>query len=139
MMKYLILLTIFFLFVLLGACTEEGIIPVSGNPSAQPLLSTMTEIAKTLEVIGQTATAYSVTPTETPAPTNTPDQGVVNKLLSDSINSQLISTFGAKITVNAVKFGPIGAQEHTNLYVEINCIGDGKHARIYSGYDDYNF
>jgi hypothetical protein len=54
--------------------------------------------------------------------------GEVNKTIANSINNQLISTFGAKITVEDVKFGPIGAQELTNLYIEIKCEGDNSAA-----------
>ncbi len=125
MKKCSVLSIIFILFAFLAACIDnEIIIPVTGNSSAQPLLNTLTDIAKTVEVIAQTATAYSIPPTATNTPTNTPDPDVVNKTISDSINSQLISTFGAKITVVDVKFGPIGAQEYTNLYIEMNCAGD---------------
>jgi hypothetical protein len=124
MKKCSVVSIIFILFALLTACIDDKVIvPVTGNSSAQPILSTMTEIAKTVEVLGKTATAYAFTPTLTKAPTNTPDQGAVNKMISDSIDSQLISTFGVSIKVAEVKFGPIGAQEYTNLYVEINCTG----------------
>ena len=40
----------------------------------------------------------------------------------------MISTFGTKITVIDVKFGPIGAQKYTNLYIEINCVGENNTA-----------
>jgi hypothetical protein len=124
MKKCLVVSIILFLFVLLVACVDDkAFIPVTA-PSAQPLLDTMTTIAKTVEVIAKTATAYSLSPTPTNTPTNTPDSGALNKTISDSINDQLLSTFGAKITVAAVKFGPIGAQEYTNLYIEMNCAGD---------------
>ncbi len=125
MKKCLVVSTIFFLFTLLTACFDRVLIPVTtGNPSAQPLLDTMTAIAKTVDVMAQTVTAYSMSPTPTNTPTNTPDPEALNKTISDSINSQLLSTFGAKITVVDVKFGPIGAQEYTNLYIEMNCAGD---------------
>jgi hypothetical protein len=125
MKKCSVVSIIFILFTLLTACIDDKvIIPVTGNPSAQAVLNTMTDIAKTVEVLGRTATAYSFTPTLTKAPTNTPDQDAVTKMISDSIDGQLISTFGARITVAEVKFGPIGAQEYTNLYIEINCTGD---------------
>ena len=125
MKKYLVVSTIFFLFTLLTACFDDkALIPVTANSSAQPLLETMTTIAKTVEVIAQTATAYSLSPTPTNTSTNTPDPGALNKTISDSINSQLVSVFGAKITLKDVKFGPIGAQEYTNLYIEMNCAGD---------------
>ena len=124
MKKHVILPIAFVLLALLGACSDD-VIPVTGiDPRAQPLFVTMTEIAKTVEVIGQTATAYAVTPTATPTPTNTPDQGVVNKLLSDSIKNQLISTLGSQMTVENVRFGPLGSNEYTNLYVEIACVGE---------------
>jgi hypothetical protein len=124
MKKCLVVSIILFLFVLLVACVDDkAFIPVTA-PSAQPLLDTMTTIAKTVEVIAKTATAYSLSPTPTNTPTNTPDSGALNKTISDSINNQLLSTFGAKITVVDVKFGPIGAQEYTNLYIEMNCAGD---------------
>jgi len=120
---------IFFLFVFLAACID-GTIPVQAtvHPSAQPLLDTMAVIAKTVEGIAGSATAYSFTPTLTYTPTITPNVVEVNKIISNSINDQLISTFGAKITVEDVKFGPIGAQEFTNLYIEIKCAGDNNAA-----------
>jgi hypothetical protein len=88
----------------------------------------MAVIAKTVEGLAGSATAYAFTPTPTPNPTNTPDAPEVNKTIRNSINNQLISTFGARITVEDVKFGPIGAQEFTNLYIEINCAGDNNAA-----------
>jgi hypothetical protein len=122
-------LTIFSFFASLTACIDDNvIIPNTGNPSAQPLLETMTVIAKTVEGIAGSATAYSFTPTFTLTPTNTPNAPEVNKTISNSINEQLISTFGAKITVGDVKFGPINAQEYTNLYIEINCTGNNNTA-----------
>ena len=126
MKKCLVVSIILFLFALLAACIDDKVlIPVTaGNLSAQPLLDTMTSIAKTVDVIAQTATFYSLSPTPTNTPTNTPDPGALNKTISDSINSQLVSVFGAKITVADVKFGPISAQEYTNLYIEMNCAGD---------------
>jgi hypothetical protein len=84
----------------------------------------MTVIASTVEAIGGSATAYAATLTPIPTPTKIPDPGEVNKTISNAMNDQLISTFGARITVEDVKFGPIGAQEFTNLYIEINCVGD---------------
>jgi hypothetical protein len=125
MKKCLVVSIILFLFALLAACVDDKVlIPVTANSSAQPLLDTMTAIAKTVDVMAQTATFYSLSPTPTNTPTNTPDPGVLNKTISDAINSQLLSTFGAKIAVVTVKFGPIGAQEYTNLYIEMNCTGD---------------
>jgi hypothetical protein len=126
MKKCLVVSIIFFLFAFLAACIDDKVlIPVTApDPSVQPLLDTMTTIAKTVEVIAQTATAYSLSPTPTNTPTNTPDSGALNKTISDSINNQLLSAFGAKITVVDVKFGPIGAQEYTNLYIEMNCASD---------------
>ena len=125
MKKASALTIIFFSFVFLAACID-GTIPTQAtvDPSAQPLLETMAVIAKTVEGIAGSATAYSFTPTLTKTPTITPDVGEVNKTIANSINNQLISTFGARITVVDVKFGPIGAQEFTNLYIEMNCIGD---------------
>ena len=129
MKKCLVVSILFILFAYLTACGDDnGSIPVTGNSSAQPLLETMTAIAKTVEGIAGSATAYSFTPTLTLTPTNTPDEGEVNKTIANSINNQLISTFGAKITVEAVKFGPIGAQEYTNLYIEMKCVGDNNAA-----------
>jgi len=120
---------IFLLFLFLAACIDKTIpVQATVNPSAQPLLDTMAVIAKTVEGIAGSATAYSFTPTATNIPTNTPDVGEVNKTISNAINDQLISTFGANITVEDVKFGPIGAQEYTNLYIEINCAGDNNAA-----------
>jgi hypothetical protein len=124
MNKYLTLAIMLLLLALLGACADDFIPVTSIDPSAQPLFVTLTEIAKTVEYIGQTATAYAVTPTATPTPTNTPDQGVVYNLISEAIADQLLSTFGANITVENVKFGPLGSEEFTNLYVEIKCVGD---------------
>jgi hypothetical protein len=112
-------------FVFLAACIDNTIpVQPTVNPSAQPLLDTMAVIAKTVEGIAGSATAYSFTPTLTFTPTVTPNAPEVNKAITNSINEQLISTFGAKITVEAVKFGPLGAQELTNIYIEINCAGD---------------
>ena len=125
MKKCSVVSTIFVFFVFLTACTDNKIIiPITYNPSAQPLLGTLTEIAKTVEAIAGTATAYSLSPTPTHTPTNTPDISEVNKAIANSIKNQLISTFGASITVQDVKFGPIGGQEYTNLYIEISCAGD---------------
>ena len=53
-----------------------------------------------------------------------PRAGVLQNLISATIKDQLITTLGAKITVVDVKFGPVGAQEFTNLYIEMNCISD---------------
>lgn len=120
---------IFLLLVVLAACTDDRVkVEPTINPSAQPLLETIAVYAKTIEGIAGSATAYSFTPTLTYTPTLTPNAPEVNKTISNSINDQLISTFGAKITVNDVKFGPIGAQEYTNLYIEINCVGDNNAA-----------
>ena len=126
---YLILSIVLISFVLLAACSEDIVtIPITGDPTAQSLLVTMTEIAKTMDAIAQTVTAHSIPPTATPTLTKTPDPGSVNKTLNDSIKGQLISTFGASIIVQDVKFGPIGAQEFTNLYVEVKCQGDNNAA-----------
>jgi len=120
---------IFLLFLLLAACIDKTIpVQATVHPNAQPLLDTMTVIAKTVEGIAGSATTYSFTPTLTFTPTVTPNAPEVNKTISNAIKDQLISTFGAKITVGDVKFGPIGAQEFTNLYIEINCVGDNNAA-----------
>jgi hypothetical protein len=125
MIKASALSIIIFSFIFLVACAN-GTPPATAtvNPSAQPLMETIAVYAKTVEGIVGSATSYSFTPTLTYTPTVTPDAPEVNKTISNSINNQLISTFGAKITVEDVKFGPIGAQEFTNLYIEIKCIGD---------------
>ena len=124
MKKVLALSTIFFLFFFLEACiSAETPVPPTVDPSAQPLLTTLAVIAKTVDGIAGSATAYSFTPTLIPTPTVTPNVVEVNKTISDAINAQLIANFEAKITVEAVKFGPIGAQEFTNLYIEIKCEG----------------
>lgn len=129
MKRFLVISALFFLLVLIAACSDE-MIPVTGtlNPSAQPLLETLAVYAQTVEGIAGSATAYSFTPTLTFTPTVTPNAPEVNKAISNSINEQLISTFGAKITVQDVKFGPLGAQELTNLYIEINCTGNNNAA-----------
>jgi hypothetical protein len=126
---YLILSIIFLLFILLAACNENSVtIPITGNPSAQSLMNTLTEIAKTVEVIEGTATAYAFTPTPTFTPTKEPNPKEVSKTIGNAIKDQLISTFGASIALQDVKFGPIGAQEYTQLYIEINCTGDNSAA-----------
>lgn len=125
MKKCLVIFTIFILFSSLAGCIDSTILaPATVNPSAQPILETMAVIAKTVEGLAGSATAYAYTPTATKAPTNTPDAQEVNKTIANSLKDQLISTFGAQITVENVKFGPIGAQEFTNLYIEVNCAGD---------------
>lgn len=123
MKKASVMSTIFFLFIFVTGCVDEKIIQVTVNPSAQPLLKTMTVIASTVEVIAQSATAYSIPPPATDTPTKLPDPGEVNKTIKDEINNQLISTFGASISVVDVKFGPIGAQDLTYLYIEMECVG----------------
>lgn len=114
-----------FSIIFLVACANATP-PVTStvNPSAQPLIETLVVYAKTVDGIAGSATAYSYTPTPTYTPTVTPDLGVVNKQISDSINNQLISNFEANIRVRDVKFGPLGGQEFTYLYIEINCEGN---------------
>ena len=125
MKKCSVVLVIFTLFALLAACIDDKvIIPVTGNASAQPLLDTMTAIAKTVEGIAGSATAYAATQTPSPIPTSTPSENEIKNLISDAIKDKLIATLGAKITVIDVKFGPVGAQVFTDLYIEINCVSD---------------
>jgi len=125
MKKCLVVSVVFILLVSLAACIdEEIIIPVTSNASAQPLLDTMTAIAKTVEGIAGSATAYAATLTPTPRPTATPNQNEIKNLISDAIKDKLIATLGAKITVVEVKFGPVGAQVFTDLYIEVNCVSD---------------
>jgi hypothetical protein len=118
--------TLSLVFIFGSACADE-MIPVTGsnlNPSALPLLYTMTSMANTVEVLGQTVTAYAATLTPSPVPTKIPDENELKKLISETIKNQLVATLGAKITVVDVKFGPVGAQEYSSLYVEMNCISD---------------
>jgi hypothetical protein len=129
MIKASALSIIIFSFIFLVACAN-GTPPATAtvNPSAQPLMETIAVYAKTVEGIVGSATSYSFTPTLTYTPTVTPNAPEINKTISNSINNQLISNFGARITVGDVKFGPIGAQEYTSLYIEIKCIGDNNSA-----------
>ena len=125
MKKGSIVSILFILFASLAACMDdEIIIPVTGNASAQPLLDTMTAIAKTVEGIAGSATAYAATLTPTPRPTATPNENEIKNIISDAIKDKLIASLGAKISVVDVKFGPVGAQEYTDLYIEINCASD---------------
>ena len=123
--KFLAASTILLVFVFGSACTDRGLIPVTGiDPKAQPLLNTLTVIAGTVEAIGQTATAYSFTPTPSntpPPPTKVPDPNVLRNLLSDTINGKLIAILGARITVVNVSYGPGGALIFTELYIEMSC------------------
>ena len=125
MKRFLAVSTIFFVLGLGSACVDKGLIPVTGiDPKAQPLLNTLTVIAGTVESIGQTATAYSFTPTpsNTPLPpTKVPDPIELRNLLSNTIKDELIAILGAKITVVNVSYGPGGAQVFTELYIEMNC------------------
>jgi hypothetical protein len=119
MKKCLVVLTIFLLFMFLVACAGETPTVVGTvHPSAKPLLTTLAVIATTAEAIGQSATAYAATPTKSP------DAKALKNLINNAIKDELITSFGAKITVADVKFGPIGAQEFTHLYIEMNCTGD---------------
>ena len=120
----LILLTLFALLVACGA--DPAIIPVTGvDPSAQPLLDTMTAIAQTVDILAGSATAYAATYTPTPIPTATPNENEIKNLIDDTIKDKLIASLGVKITVVDVKFGPVGAQKYTQLYVEMNCVSNG--------------
>ena len=122
MRKFSIVLVIFLLFAFLAACMDdEVIIPVTGNSSAQPLLNTLTAIAKTVEGIAGSATAFAATYTPSPIPTSTPSENEIKNLISNSIKDKLIASLGVKITVVDVKFGPVGAQKFTDLYIEMNC------------------
>ena len=128
MKKLSVILAIFLLFVFLAACNGDlPVVVVTVHPSAGPLLLTMTEIAKTVEVLEQSATAYAatITPSLTPAPpTKTPDLNEVNMIVSTAVHENLNATFGADITVTNVTFGPVGAKELTHFYIELNCRGD---------------
>jgi len=125
MTKVFVASIIFSLFVFVAACTDEKIqVQVTIPPSAQPLLETMTAIAKTVEVLGGSATAYAATLTPSPPPTKIPDPVELKNLISNEIKDKLIVNLGAKITVEDVKFGPMGAQEYTYLYIEMNCVTD---------------
>jgi hypothetical protein len=127
MKKCLVVTTIFIVFALLTACKDNTVtIQVTINPSAQSLLNTLTVIASTVEAIGGSATAYAatLTPTNTPLPpTEVPNEGEVKRLLMKAVEGDPAAAIGAKITISDVKFGPIGSQEHTELYVELNCEG----------------
>ena len=127
MKKCSVVLVLFILFALLVACgNDPTIIPVTGsNPSAQPLLDTMTAIAKTVEGIAGSATAYAATPTPSPTPTPIPNENEIKSLIDNTIKDKLIASLGVKITVVDVKFGPVGAQKFTHLYVEMNCMSNG--------------
>lgn len=123
--KFLAVSTIFIVFGLGSACADRGLIPVTGiNPKAQPLLDTMTAIAKTVEGLAGSATAYAATYTPSPIPTATPNENEIRNLISNAIKDKLISSLGVKITVGDVKFGPVGAQKYTDLYIEMNCVSD---------------
>ncbi len=125
MKKYSVVMVLIILYVLLAACIDDtAMIPVTGNPSAQPLLDTMTAIAKTVEGIAGSATAYAATPTPSLTPTPTPDENEIKNLISDAIKDKLIASLGMKITVVDVKFGPVGAKKYTELYIEMNCVSD---------------
>jgi hypothetical protein len=123
MKRFLAISTILLVFYLASACTDDSIIPATGNddPTMQPLMKTLTVIASTVEAIGQTATAYSFTPTPSSTPTKIPDSTALRNLLSDTINGELIAVLGAKIAVVDVSYGPRGAQVFTELYIEMNC------------------
>jgi hypothetical protein len=127
MKKCSVVLVFFILFALLAACgSDPTIIPVTGsNPSAQPLLDTMTAIAITVEGLAGSATAYADTPTPSSTPTPLPNENEIQSLIDNTIKDKLIASLGMKITVVDVKFGPIGAQKYTHLYVEMNCTSDG--------------
>lgn len=107
-------------------------IPVTGNASAQPLLDTMTAIAITVEGIAGSATAYAATPTPTPVPTATPSENEIKTLISNTIKDKLIASLGMKITVVDVKFGPVGAQKFTDLYIEMSCMSDNNNVCLSS-------
>jgi hypothetical protein len=120
--RFLAISTILLVFYLGSACADENIIPVTGiDPTVQSLMNTLTVIASTVDAIGQTATAYSFTPTPSSTPTKIPDSTALRNLLSDTINGKLIAVLGAKITVVNVSYGPGGAQVFTELYIEMNC------------------
>lgn len=127
MKKYSVMLVLLILFAILAACgNDPAIIPVSGgNPSAQPLLDTMTAIAQTVEGFAGSATAYAATPTPSSTPTPIPDENEIKNLIDNAIKDKLIASLGVKINVVDVKFGPLGAQKFTHLYIEMNCISDG--------------
>lgn len=127
MKKYSVMLVLLILFAILAACgNDPAIIPVSGgNPSAQPLLDTMTAIAQTVEGFAGSATAYAATSTPSSTPTPIPDENEIKNLIDNAIKDKLIASLGVKINVVDVKFGPLGAQKFTHLYIEMNCISDG--------------
>jgi len=120
--KFLAISTILLVICLGSACTDNSMIPVTGNdPTMQPLMNTLTAIASTVEAIGQTATAHSFTPTPSSTPTKVPDSTALRSLLSDTINGKLVAVLGTKITVVNVSYGPGGAKVFTELYIEMNC------------------
>ena len=122
MKKFLAISTILLVICLGSACTDNSMIPVTGNdPTMQPLMNTLTAIASTVEAIGQTATAHSFTPTPSSTPTKVPDSTALRSLLSDTINGKLVAVLGTKITVVNVSYGPGGAKVFTELYIEMNC------------------
>lgn len=127
MKKILTVSTILLIFGFGSACADKSLISVTSSdidPRALLLLNTMTIMAGTVESLGQTVTAYAFTPTpsNTPEPpTKVPDATELRGLLSDTIKDELIATLGANISVVNVSFGPVGAQEFTELYIEIKC------------------
>ena len=127
MKKCSVVLLLLILFALLAACMDDpAIIPVTGiDPSAQPLLDTMTAVAQTVDVLAGSATAYAATYTPSPVPTATPSENEIKNLIGNTIKDKLIASLGVKITVVDVKFGPVGAQKYTHLYIEMNCMSDG--------------
>lgn len=125
MKKILAISTILLIFVFGSACADKSLIPVTSiDPKAVPLLNRITMLAATVEALGQTVTAIAFTPTpsHTPVPpTKVPDATEIRNLLNDTIKDELIAILGAKITVVNVSFGPVGAVELTELYIEMNC------------------
>jgi len=126
MIKASALSVIILSFTFLVACGDgtPSAATATMNPTAQVLVMTLQYYDTTLDGIKGSATSYAYTPTLTPTPTNTPNRDAVNKQISNSINEQLISNFDANISVQDVKFGPIGGEVLTEFYVEINCTGN---------------
>lgn len=114
---------IFLSFIALTACIDPTFMSSSVNPSAEPILRTMTAMAWTVEVLGKTATEMSYTATPSPAPTSTPNLVVIENEIRASIQKNLVANVGASISLRSVKFLPEGSQAYTHFYIELDCSG----------------
>ena len=130
----IIVFTLFILILIVGCTSSEtpvSVVVITINPSAEPLLETMTVIARTVESIGQTATEYAatLTPTQTasstPTPTKIPDPGKVKEILNKAIKNELRNAMDTDMQVDEVIFRPEEAPPFTELEIRMTCDHQG--------------